>query len=296
MKPSIRTKFNLGIGFLFVIILILSILSGYYLNRLSKKTSAILKENVVSIAVSRDMSEALTSINQEFSRCFFLKKQPDSMLIYKELKSFDKALTVEKNNITEMGEDKLADGIDANFHDYQDYVAGILKLPVSEGIILDLKKKFDELYPKLGLLSQLNEKAIEIKTDDAKISSKKALFQMSFVGTLCFLIASGFAFSFSSYFNERFNQLYHGIKEIVSSNYGQRLHFEGKDEFYDISLVFNEMAEKLSEKKQKRPFVLQVDIEKDDPFYDLQELKLILGNMKSIEKRAEELMTKLKNK
>lgn len=296
MKPSIRTKFSLGIGFFFVIILILSILSGYYLNRLSKKTSAILKENVISIVVTRDMSEALTNINQEVTSCFFLHKYPDSLLIYKELKLFDKSLGIEKNNITELGEDKLAYGIEVAFNEYRNSVVEIIKLPISETKVQDLQRKFNDLYQKLGPLSQLNEKAIETKTEDAKISAKNALIQMSIVGSICFMIAFSFTFSFASYFNERFFQLYNGIKEIVSSNYGQRLHFEGKDEFYDISLVFNEMAEKLNEIKQKKPDVLQVELEKDNPFYDLQELKLILSNMKSIEKQAAELITKLENK
>ena len=46
------------------------------------------------------------------------------------------------------------------------------------------------------LLSQMNEKAIEEKTDDAKVSAKKATIQMTFIGTLCFLIAYGFTLSF----------------------------------------------------------------------------------------------------
>jgi hypothetical protein len=56
------------------------------------------------------------------------------------------------------------------------------------------------------------------------------------------------------------------------------------------------MAEKLSETNQKKPYTLQVELEKDDRFYDLQELKLILSNMKSIEKQAIELISKLENK
>ncbi len=79
---------------------------------------------------------------------------------------------------------------------------------------------------------------------------------MTFIGTLCFLIAYGFTFIFSSYFNERFFQLYNGIKEIVSSNYNQRLYFDGNDEFYEISLIFNEMAEKLKKNKQKMSVTL----------------------------------------
>ena len=52
MKPSIRTKFIIGIIFFFVIISVLSIFSAVYLNKLSKKTSAILKENHLSVIYS----------------------------------------------------------------------------------------------------------------------------------------------------------------------------------------------------------------------------------------------------
>ena len=36
-------RFTLGMIFLFIIILVLSVFSGYYMNKLSNKTSAILK-------------------------------------------------------------------------------------------------------------------------------------------------------------------------------------------------------------------------------------------------------------
>ena len=49
-----------------------------------------------------------------------------------------------------------------------------------------------------------------------------------------------------------FPQMYNGIKQIVSSNFDQHLFFDGKDEFYEISLVFNEMAEKLKKNEQKK--------------------------------------------
>ena len=60
-----------------------------------------------------------------------------------------------------------------------------------------------------------------------------------------------------------FFRLYNGIKEIVSSNYSQRLNFDGNDELYEISLVFNEMAEKLNENKQKMSVTLHEDLGKD---------------------------------
>jgi hypothetical protein len=296
MRTSIRTKFSLGVVFLFIIILLLSIFSAFYLNKLSKKTSAILKENVISVVCARDMSEALNSINQEITNSFFNKKIPDVLFIDKEIKLFEKSLKLEKNNITEIGEDKIASGIEVGFKEYRDFAVKFKSLQQSGTEISYLQTKYNNLYPQLGALSKLNEKAIEIKTDDAKISAKNALVQMTIIGAMCFLIALSLTYSFSSYFNERFFQLYNGIKEIVSSNYGQRLYFDGKDEFYDISLVFNEMAEKLSDRNQEKDLTLHEDFGKDLNFNDIQELKMVLNRIKIIEEQASRLISKLDNK
>jgi two-component system, NtrC family, sensor histidine kinase KinB len=245
MNLSIRTKFTLGMIFLFIIILVLSVSSAFYMNKLSGKTSAILKENYLSVVYAREISEGMMNINQEITTCFLTHKDPDSLKILKELTLINKALQSAKNNLTEPGEDKLVAAIDTDVNEYRNIVMRSLKLPDSESDILFLQNISGDLYKRLVHLMQMNGTAIEAKTDDAKIAAKNALTQMTILATLCFLIGFSFTFSFASYFNERFIQLYNGIKEIVSNNYDQRLFFRGKDEFYEISMLFNEMAEKL---------------------------------------------------
>ena len=164
---------------------------------------------------------------------------------------FDKSLILERNNITEVGEDQLVSDIETNYSSFHDSVAEFIRSPDQVMKVLDLQEKSDALYQKLMLLAQMNEKAIEGKTDDAKVSAKKATIQMTFIGTLCFLIAYGFTFMFASYFNQRFYRLYDGIKEMVSGNYRSRLYLDGNDELTEISLAFNELAEKINTNKQK---------------------------------------------
>jgi two-component system, NtrC family, sensor histidine kinase KinB len=296
MKPSIRTKFTIGIVFFFVIISVLSIFSSVYLNRLSEKTASILKENHLSVVYAREMSDRLIKINQEITDCFILNKSVDSLLLYRELNLFDQSLQSEKNNITEPGEDKLVDGIDKNIFEYRNSMEEFIKHPKTAEGVISLQKEFGDLFQQLMLLSEINEKAIEFKTEAAKESAKNAWIQMTFLATLCFLIALSFTYSFASYFNERFSQLYKGIKEIASSNYGQRLYFKGKDEFYEISLVFNEMAEKLTANKQKMALTLDVGLEKDQVVNDLKELKQFLLRIKRIEEQATELIAKIESK
>jgi NtrC-family two-component system sensor histidine kinase KinB len=297
MKVSIRTKFAMGMVFIFIIILALLGFSAFYLNKMSNKTSAILKENYLSVVYAREMTEGLVNINQEITTGFLSGNSADVHLIENELAAIDRSFHLEKNNITEPGEDKLVAGIEKGIEEYRDSVKSYLRSPKQAIKLQYLQKKLGLLSQQLVLLSQMNGKAIEAKTDDAKASSVSALTQMSILGTICFLIALSFIYSFASYFNERFFQLYNGIKEIVSSNYGQRLYFDGVDEFYEISLLFNQMAEKLSgaqsQEEEQIDFLGDSFKEQDDD--NLKELKDVLARIKSIEKQAEKVISNIEN-
>ena len=293
MKLSIRTKFGLGMVFIFLIILILLGFSAFYLNKLSNKTSAILKENYLSVVYAREMTEGISKINQEMTTSFLEKRTAEKAMIAHQLETIDQSLRQEKGNFTELGEDRLVAGFEAVFDEYREKITKLPDSVLSPEELLYFQKKQAFLEQQLLLLSQMNGKAIETKTDDAKVSSKNALTGMTILGSFCFLIALSFIYSFASYFNERFFQLYNGIKEIVSSNYGQRLYFDGVDEFSEISLLFNQMAEKLSG-EQNQELEEEFDFSKEtvSEEKDFDELKDLLARMKSIEKQAEELLNR----
>lgn len=297
MKTSIRSrKFTMGMVLFVVIILLLSISSAYYLNRLSSKTSAILKENHYSVVYARDMSEDLININQEVINSFLAKRNTNTVIINNWFNLFNKSLKLEQNNITEIGEDALVANIKTNYNNYCDSVAKFIKSPNPTIKTLNLQKKFDILYQQLMQLSQMNEKAIEAKTDDAKVSAKTATLQMTFIGTLCFLIAYGYTFIFSSYFNDRFYKLYNGIKEIAPSNYTQRLYINGNDEIGEMALIINEMADKINKIDQDSIYSTQEPVKKEANISELQELKNILEKMRTVEQQASELLSKLERK
>lgn len=296
MKHSIRTRFTMGMIFLFIIISVLSVFSGYYLNKLSNKTSAILKENYLSVVYAREMSAGLMNINQDITTGFLMNRNLDSLKIAKELNSISQSLLSEKNNLTEPGEDLIVSGIETGYLEYRDSVFKFIKSSKTAAGMIYLQNKSGDLYQQLIILSQMNGKALEVKTDDAKASSKSALTKMTILATLCFLIGMSFTFSFASYFNRRFFQLYNGIKGIVSSNFDERLFFDGRDEFYEISLVINEMAEKLKKNKQKMSLTLQEESGKDLNPNDIEELKKMMFRLKSMEEQATTLISRIEKK
>jgi methyl-accepting chemotaxis protein len=142
----------------------------------------------------------------------------------------------------------------------------------------------------------MNGKALEAKTDDAKASSRKAMTNMTLLASLSFLIGMSFTYSFASYFNRRFLQLFNGIKELESSNFKERLYFEGNDEFSEISLVVNEMADKLQVNRQKISVNLQEEPRKGISSADIDELQKMLFRLKSIEEQAAILLSKFEKK
>jgi hypothetical protein len=265
------------------------------MNKLSEKTSMILKENYLSVVYAREMSEGITNINQEIISGFLMKRNLDTSIISKQNNLIKKSLTEEKNNITEPGEDKLVTGIESDYIQFRDTLSSYVKSP-KESILLFMQNKSQTLHQQLLILSQMNGKALESKTDDAKATAKSALTQMTVLATLCFLIGLSFTFSFASYFNQRFFQLYNGIKELVSSNYDQHLFFDGKDEFHEISLLLNEMAARLKENKNKMSVTLIDDHAKDLTTKDIDELKNMLFKIKVIEEQALALVTRFESK
>jgi methyl-accepting chemotaxis protein len=253
MKTSFRNKrFTIGMVVFLSIILLLAVSSAFFLNKLLQKTNAILKENHYSVVYASDMADLLTSINQEIVSSFLSNKNPDSSALNNNFISFDKSLVSEQNNITEEGEAKLVSDIEKDYKEYRNQVSESLKSSAAVNNVLSLQTRFDSLYDKLMLLSQMNEKAIEAKTDDARTYSEKATLRMTGIGTMCFLIAYAYTFILSSYFTERFRRLYTGIKDLKSSDYRQKLNLEGNDELAEIAGVCNEMAETINKSKSKK--------------------------------------------
>jgi methyl-accepting chemotaxis protein len=282
--------------FLFLIILTLSVFSGYYLNKLSNKTGAILKENYLSVVYAREMSDGIMNINRELTTGLLAKKGQDTSDIFRELGLIGKSLEQEKNNITEPGEDELVKGIETEYKVYSDSVRNYSQSKDKSQSLLYLQNKAGILFQQLLILSQMNGKALEVKTDDAKVSSKNALTKMTILATLCFLVGMSFAFSFTSYFSQRFSQLYRGIKEIASSNYDQRLFFEGNDEFHEISVIINEMAGKLKENEQKMSVTLPVEKANNLNTKEFDELKELLIRIKNLEEQAGTLISRIEKK
>lgn len=214
---KLKTKLTLGVGLLFLLIVLLSVMGSVYINKLKSDTEKILNANYNSIEFSKNMLLALDRIGT------------DSAVA---IQTFKKNNQLQEKNLTEFGEKEATQSLNLHFNNY-------LKHPNNE------KEKL--IREDLVKIMTLNMKGIERKSDMAIITAENATFWIVSLGTVCFLIAFVLLFNLPQTIAEPISQLTFSIRQIANKNYSERVHFKGSEEFNDLAESFNVMAEKLQE-------------------------------------------------
>jgi PAS domain S-box-containing protein len=273
---KIKTKLNLGVGLLFLMIIILSLVAAFYIFSIKKDTENILKANYNTLEYSRNMLLSLDEINGNEEKAIAI---------------FETNITKQIANITEAGEDKVTYNLQKNFD--------LLKKNRNDET---LKSQIRE---DIFEIMKLNMIAIKQKSDIAKHTAETANFWIAVTGTLCFLIAFNLLVNLPNNIANPIKELTDSIKEIANKNYSQRVHFMNHNEFGDLAKSFNTMAEKLQEYNNSNLYKLSFEKKRletlinnmHDPIIGLDNQGLILfandEALKIIGLKSEDVMGKL---
>ncbi len=211
----IKTKLTLGVGLLFILIILLGSVGASYIHSLKKDTENILHDNYNSLLYAKTMLQTLDA-------------QTDQALA-----RFEEQLIKQENNATEQGE------IDINAqirHDFEAYRHDPLNLERLKTIRISVVQ-----------LMEMNMQAIETKSQYAETTAYQATIWIAITGTACFVIAFTLLINLPSSIADPIQKLTLSIKQIAANNYGERVHFEKSDEFGELAQSFNTMAQKLEE-------------------------------------------------
>jgi len=219
---SIKNKLRAGITFLFVMALIASGLAAYYLNRLSADSKDILKDNYRTLIYAKNIDEALDNATGAYT-------------VATQTAIIEKNLVAQEHNITEHGERELTEDLRLNFEHYKTAAGHHEPASAYSAAMKNM------LY---GIM-QLNMTAIEHKDKTAAHTAHTALVIVSFIGSLCFLIAFTFMVNFPGYIANPIAELTQAIKAIAGKDYKKRITFSSKDEFGELADAFNQMAHQL---------------------------------------------------
>jgi len=212
---KIKTKLTLGVGLLFIMILLLGIVGAYYTNALKADTENILTANYNSLEYCRNMLSAIenpsaASINQ-----------------------FELNLSKQEKNNTEIGEADATNELRKTFEQYKTN--------------LDSQFVASSIRNNIINIMDVNMEAIQRKSDLAKRTAETSTIAISLVGAICFMLAFTLLLNLPSSIANPIKELTQSIKEIADENYAQRVHFEQHNEFGELAHSFNVMAEKLEE-------------------------------------------------
>ncbi|CAN5132115.1 ATP-binding protein [soil metagenome] len=214
---KIKLKITLGVGLLFLLIILLSVLGAYYINAINKDTQNILVANYNTLDYSRSM---LIALDEDISK-------------EKTVQKFVVNLEKQKMNVTEIGEKELTDKVAYDFEN--------LKKNKSDTFIYIIIRK------DLTDIMMLNMQAIERKSNVAKQTANTATWWIALAGTLCFLIAFTLLINLPGNIANPIKELTESFKQIADNNYKERVHFESHNEFGQLAEAFNVMAQKVEE-------------------------------------------------
>jgi signal transduction histidine kinase len=190
---SIKNKLRAGITFLFLLALLCSGLSAYYLQKLADDSKAILKDNYRSLSYVEDIASVLDSVT--------LSRQHVLNVIQADL-------AAQQHNVTERGERQLTNSLQGLFEQYK--TAGNDPALLAA---ISVKMRSD-----IFAIMKLNRAAIEQKGHIADVTANHALILISLIGAGCFMIGFTFMVNFPDHIAAPITQLTQGIEEITTKN------------------------------------------------------------------------------
>lgn len=211
---KIKTKITLGVGLLFLLIILLGVLSENYTQILRSNIENVLLANYNTLEYTHDMLIALENNNP------------------KSLERFESDLQKQEANITEKGERGATISLRNYFEQYK-LTGSLNSLPKIRRTILDIM--------------EMNMRAIQRKSDIAKQTARTATLWIAIASISCFAIAIVLLMNLPGNIANPIKELTESIKRIAAKDYSQRVHFESNSEFGELALSFNTMAQKLEE-------------------------------------------------
>jgi len=213
----LKTKLSIGIGFLFIAILISGILGIYSIHQLKKDARLILEDNYETLVYSNNMLSLMDQV-------------PFDSTVFP---TFEGNLIKQEANVTEPGEAAATAAVRSTFEQLKHH-------PENDSLRSLIRQRIYQI-------NSANQQAIFRKNAKAERNAIQfSNYTMVIFGFLA-LVAFTLAVNFPGIISEPVMALSEGIKAIVNKDYSKRIRITQHDEFGELAQAFNSMAEKLDE-------------------------------------------------
>ena len=254
---TLKGKIATNNVFLVLVIVMIGILSSFNVYRLSGEIDGLITNNYKSINAATNMTEAIETQDKAILEYIAFQNKSSIDTIYNSNEEFYKWLNMEKNNITEVGEENVANKISDDYllfvksfsklQDYQSTHSGnesikFYNLRVSTLVV---KVKDD-----LVTLTRINEKAMFNGRNNAKSNAVNAMHLILLISSMAAI--TGLIISLICT-NKSLRPIYlltRTIKSVKEGALNKQAPIINEDEIGMLAKEFNNMTSRLYEFEQ----------------------------------------------
>lgn len=245
---KLKTKILLGYLVILALLLILGAYSLYNLNKLDRAAQNILKDNLHSVQLGKEMTTALDNLLVSQQQLYFSKVSIPEIAenTRLNLQRFETNLAKEQRNITEPGERETVALIAQNFAQLKHLISSKTeKNP--EFYFTALLPKYELLRQEIDQVTSLNTDALLHKNQRAQETADRVLKYTIFLLSFSLLFTLMFTFSIPEAITSPIRKLTQSLEYVSQRNFSQTLQVESRDEFGNLANVFNKMLVRLRE-------------------------------------------------
>jgi two-component system, NtrC family, sensor histidine kinase KinB len=250
----LKTKLSYGLGFLFLIIFALAGFCSYYIEKLSRESENILKDNYNSIVFSKNMNSALDDIKTSIGNVIFNKTGDESQSnYYAQLfesgkAEFEKYLKSEHDNITEINEKEYVNYLNNNYEIFLKLSKQIMNGSGNSSVYFnEFLPACEKLKESVNNIYDINLQAVVRKNQLTKQDSGRIIIYMAVIGGFCIILALGYFWYFPFYVSNTMSYLSIKMRELLKKA-GIVLDVSNDDETHIILQSINMLETVLEEK------------------------------------------------
>jgi nitrate/nitrite-specific signal transduction histidine kinase len=244
---KIKAKLMLGIVFLFVEFLVITLLSAYSIYTISKQSEKIMKDNNLSIQYAENMQQAIDQINTyQIAILFNPSKRNNDNELSGSYNKFEEYLRKEANNVTEPGEKELLHTLTDEYKSYKMSLSEIHAIKNRSDFYFQKQlPQYHALKSKIYHISEINMQSIMKKNEDVTDYERRSYVILTILASICFLLSVIFMFNFPHIILDPIKQVSESLRGISNRNYDFHLNFRSDDEFKDMEKAIKVIADRL---------------------------------------------------
>ena len=280
---KIKSKVFAGLAFLFIVIILLSVIGVVFINQLANASKGTLANNYRSVEYTMKMLKTLDSVYDY--RTHFIYPGKDNVPgdiaeknYISEKSNFLNSFIAEKNNITETGEKELVDDLNNNFSNF----INIVEQKEDNNSLVNLRNSYFITRQSIVDIYNINMGAIQRINLRIGETARRVTLWMIIISSLSVLITLFFIIKYPGSIVDPILELTDKIKAVSKGNYDQQLNFVSKDELGDLAAAFNVMAGRLKEYDESNLDKLLIEKKRLDAIIEnLQDAVFILDENKN---------------